>query len=79
LLYKLAGRLEALALVEELPWHSLLLFDLGYFSFPWFDYLSECGSYWISCDREKARYQLLHVYYQHGVILILLFSVRTRF
>ena len=60
---------EALALVEDLPWHSLLLFDLGYFSFPWFDYLTERGFYWISRYREKTRYQLLHVYYQQGVIL----------
>src|SRR5579863_8862177 len=50
-------------------WHSLLLFDLGYFSFPWFDYLSERGYYWISRYREKTCYQLLHVYYQHGVSL----------
>ena len=62
-------KLEALALVADLPWHSLLLFDLGYFSFPWFDYLTERGFYWISRYREKTCYQLLHVYYQQGVIL----------
>jgi hypothetical protein len=62
-------KLEALALVADLPWHSLLLFDLGYFSFPWFDYLSERGFYWISRYREKTRYQLQHVYYRQGVIL----------
>ncbi len=62
-------KLEAIALIEDLPWHSLLLFDLGYFSFPWFDYLSERGYYWISRYREKTCYQVLHVYYQHGVIL----------
>jgi hypothetical protein len=60
---------EALALIEDLPWHSLLLFDLGYFSFPWFDYLTERGFYWISRYREKTCYQVLHVYYRHGVIL----------
>jgi DDE family transposase len=60
---------EVLPLLEDLPWHSLLLFDLGYFSFPWFDYLTERGYYWISRYREKTRYQLRHVYYQHGVIL----------
>ncbi|HEU0001835.1 MAG TPA: IS4 family transposase [Ktedonobacteraceae bacterium] len=62
-------KLEVLALLEDLPWHSLLLFDLGYFSFPFFDYLSERDSYWISRYREKTRYHLLHVYYQHGVML----------
>ena len=62
-------KLDVLALLEDLPWHSLLLFDLGYFGFPYFDYLSERGLYWISRSREKTRYQLLHVYYQQGVIL----------
>lgn len=62
-------KLEVLDLVADLPWHSLLLMDLGYFSFPLFDYLSERGYYWISRYREKTCYQLLHVYYQHGVIL----------
>lgn len=62
-------KLEVLALIEDLPWHSLLLFDLGYFSFPCFDYLTERGYYWISRYREKTCYQLLHVYYQQGVIL----------
>jgi Transposase DDE domain len=62
-------KLEALALVADLPWHSLLLFDLGYFSFPWFDYLTERGFYWISRYREKTCYQLLPGYSQQGVIL----------
>jgi len=62
-------KLEAITLIEDLPWHSLLLFDLGYFSFPWFDYLSERGFYWISRYREKTGYQLLHVYYRHQEIL----------
>jgi len=62
-------KLEVLTLLEDLPWHSLLLFDLGYFSFPFFDYLTERGYYWISRYREKTRYQLLHVYYQQGVLL----------
>ncbi len=62
-------KLEALALLEALPWHSLLLFDLGYFSFPFFDYLTQGGYYWISRYREKTRYQVLHVYYRHHEIL----------
>jgi hypothetical protein len=60
---------DVLTLLDDLPWRSLLLFDLGYFSFPFFDYLSERGYYWISRYREKTRYELLHVYYQHGVLL----------
>lgn len=62
-------KLEVLDLLAEVPWHSLLLFDLGYFSFPLFDYLTERGYYWISRYREKTCYRLVHVYYRHGVIL----------
>jgi hypothetical protein len=57
-------KLEVLELLEEVPWHSLLLFDLGYFSFPLFDYLSERGYYWISRYRERTRYTILHEYYR---------------
>lgn len=60
---------EVLTLLEDLPYHCLLLFDLGYFSFPLFDYLTERGYYWISRYRQKTCYQILHVYYQQGVIL----------
>ena len=63
------GKLEVLDLLAEVPWHSLLLFDLGYFSFPLFDYLTERGYYWISRYREKTHYTILHEYYRHGVIL----------
>lgn len=45
---------------------SLLLFDRGYFSFPWFDRLSQQGYWWISRWREKTRYSVVHVYYQQG-------------
>lgn len=62
-------KVGVLSLLEDLPWHSLLLFDLGYFSFPWFDYLSERGYWWISRLREKTGYQLLHVHYRHHEIL----------
>jgi hypothetical protein len=57
------------AVVRRLPWHSLLLFDLGDFSFPFFDYLTERGYDWISRYREKTRYQLVPVYSRHHEIL----------
>lgn len=62
-------KLDVLATLAEIPWRSLLLFDLGYFSFPLFDYLSEREMFWISRYREKTRYQVIHEYYRHGVIL----------
>ena len=45
---------------------SLILADLGYFAFPWFDYLTDQGYHWISRFRAKTSYSILHVYYQNG-------------
>jgi hypothetical protein len=42
---------------------TLLLFDLGYFSFEWLDELSQ-HKYWFVCRlREKTSYTVLHTYY----------------
>ena len=43
---------------------SLLLFDLGYFAFAWFDQLSSAGYWWISRLREKTSYQLVHTFWR---------------
>jgi hypothetical protein len=44
----------------------LLVFDLGYFSFAWFDMLSAQDFWWVSRLREKTSYSLLHTCYQQG-------------
>jgi hypothetical protein len=62
-------KLEGLTLLDGLAPGSLLLFDLGYFSFPWFDYLTQMGLWYISRLREKTTYQLIHTYYRHEGIL----------
>jgi hypothetical protein len=62
-------KLSARAMVEELPPGSLILADLGYFAFAWFDHLTGLGHYWISRARSKTSYQLLHVFYQSGQTL----------
>ncbi len=62
-------KVDVISLLEGLPWRSLILFDLGYFSFAWFDYLTSMGYWWISRLREKTSYQLIHVYYRHHEIL----------
>jgi hypothetical protein len=54
------------ALVAGVPKGSLLLFDLGYFSFFWFDYLTEQELYYVSKLRAKASYQVLHLLYAGG-------------
>jgi Transposase DDE domain len=41
---------------------TLLLFDRGYFAFPWLDELSEAGYYYISRTVGKTRYPLLHIF-----------------
>jgi hypothetical protein len=62
-------KLEVLSLLEGLPARSLLLFDLGYFSFAWFDYLTQSHYWFVSRLREKVSYRLVHTYYRHEGIL----------
>lgn len=44
---------------------SLLLFDLGYFSFSFFDTLTQRKVWWVSRYRENTSYSLAHVFYRH--------------
>lgn len=48
---------------------SLILQDLGYFSFPLFDRLSDLGCWWLSRVREKTSYRIEHVLLQQGSTL----------
>lgn len=59
-------KVPARGLLTGLCKGSLILADLGYFGFAWFDYLTDQGYYWISRFRAKTSYNLLHVYYQYG-------------
>jgi Transposase DDE domain len=43
---------------------ALVLADLGYFGFAWFDDLTDRGFWWVSRLRAKTSYTLLHVHYQ---------------
>lgn len=45
---------------------SLLLMDLGYFGFAWFDDLTDAGHFWISRLRSKTSYTVGHTYAQQG-------------
>src|SRR5258708_1079465 len=55
----LAGcSIGVLTLLEGLPTGSLILADLGYFSFPWFDYLTEQGYFLVSRLKERTTYQI---------------------
>lgn len=50
-----------LLLLEGLAPGSLILADLGYFSFPWFDYLTGHGYFWVSRLKDKTTYQIERV------------------
>jgi hypothetical protein len=48
---------------------ALILADLGYFSFQWFDWLTDQGYFWLSRMREKTSYQVVYVLVQQGTTL----------
>lgn len=52
------------SMLEGLQRGSLILADLGYFGFPWFDYLTEMGYCWISRLKAKTSYTLHQVLYE---------------
>lgn len=55
-------------LVENLPKKSLILADLGFFSFPWFDWLTANEYFYISRLREKTSFEIVHVFYKNDVV-----------
>lgn len=57
-------KVEVMSLLAGLELGSLLLFDLGYFAFWWFDELSQQGYHWVSRLREKTSYELVHVFWR---------------
>jgi hypothetical protein len=59
-------KVAARAMVADLPRGSLLLADLGYFAFAWFDDLTAAGYHWISRLRQKTSTRTIHVYYDRG-------------
>jgi len=59
-------KVAARALLAGLPPGSLVLADLGYFGFQWFDELTDAGYWWVSRCRAKTSYRVLHTYYRDG-------------
>ena len=51
-----------LLLLEGLAPGCLILADLGYFSFAWFDYLTGQGYFWVSRLKEQVSYDLVEVF-----------------
>lgn len=53
-------------LLEHIQRGALILMDLGFFSFEWFDQLTREGYLWLSRLRQKTTYQIQHTFYQNG-------------
>jgi hypothetical protein len=45
---------------------TLILADLGYFGFAWFDDLTTSGFRWVSRLRAKTSFRVIHTFYQEG-------------
>ena len=56
----------ATTLLDGLARGTLILADLGYFRFPWFDELTDRGFWWISRMRTHTSYRVEHTFLQHG-------------
>lgn len=61
-------RVAARRLVAELTPGTLILADLGYFGFEWFDDLTEAGYLWVSRLRAKTSYVVAHVFVQDDTL-----------
>jgi hypothetical protein len=59
-------KISARQMVQDLPAGSLLLADMGYFGFAWFDWLTDQQYYWISRLRAQTSYTVHHVFYEQG-------------
>ena len=55
-------------MAAELPAGTLVLTDLGYFGFAWFDWLTDRGYHWLSRLRAKTSYKVKHTFYERGDI-----------
>lgn len=62
-------KVTACTLVDGLGRGTLILADLGYFGFRWFDDLTDAGYWWVSRLREKTSYEVVAVLAQHGETL----------
>jgi len=60
-------KVSARRLVGDLPPGSMIVADLGYFGFEWFDDLTDHGYLWVSRLRAKTTYRVQHVLYDDGV------------
>ena len=59
-------RVTARSLLTHVQPGALVLADLGYFGFEWFDDLTDGGYLWLSRLRRKTSFEVLHTFYEDG-------------
>jgi hypothetical protein len=59
-------KVAARGLLAHLQAGALILADLGYFGFAWFDDLTDAGYWWVSRLRAKTSHTVLHAFYDDG-------------
>jgi Transposase DDE domain len=57
-------KVAARSMLQNLAPGSLILADLGYFGFEWFDQLTAWGYFWVTKLRAKTSYTVIHTYYK---------------
>ena len=62
-------RVDMLDFLHGLSAGSLLLFDLGYFSFTFLDTLTQWQLWWVCRYREKTSYRIVHEFYRCNEVL----------
>jgi hypothetical protein len=60
------GKVLARAMIEGIEQGSLILADLGYFGFEWFDDLTDAKHWWVSRLRQKTSTKVIHTFYHQG-------------
>lgn len=63
------GKVLAREMLTGVSRGALILADLGYFGFRWFDDLTDGGYWWVSRLRAKTSLEVVHVHYQHDETL----------
>ncbi len=61
-------KVMARELVAAMPAGTLVVADLGYFGFAWFDWLTDGGYHWLSRLRAKTSYKVIHTFYKRGEV-----------
>ena len=61
-------KVSARSMLNHIEKDSMILADLGYFGFEWFDNLTSGGYHWLSRLRKKTSYEVRHVYYESETV-----------